>query len=161
MASSSILVVLLSTLNVCTARSLWSSRPANNFSDIIRTAYTIGNGRLAALPFGDAGHEKLSINRDSLWSGGPFENGSYNGGNPSSPVSQDLAGIRDFIWQNGTGNVTKLMGDDNDYGSYAVLGNLSVVLEGVADVTAYNRSLDLSTGVHTTSFSSGGSSVEM
>lgn len=151
---SHVLVSLFLLSPQCWAKSLWSRTPAN-FSTIIKTAYPVGNGRLAALPFGEAGHEKISLNRDSLWSGGPFENSSYRGGNPSSPVSQYLPGIRDWIWQNGTGNVSKLMGDDNSYGSYAVLGNLSVTIDGVTDASNYNRSLDLSTGVHTTSFSSG------
>ena len=107
------------------------------------------------MPFGEAGHEKISLNRDSLWTGGPFENVSYNGGNPVSPISQYLPDIRDWIWKNGTGNVTALMGDDNNYGSYAVLGNLSVVIDGVGEVAKYNRSLDLETAVHTTVFSVG------
>jgi len=146
-------VILLASHS--SAKSLWSTIPAN-FSTIIQTAYPIGNGRLAALPFGEAGHEKLSLNRDSLWSGGPFENSSYNGGNPTHPVSQYLPGIREWIWQNGTGNVSKLMGDDNNYGSYAVLGNLSVTIAGVQDARNFERRLDLKTGVHTTSFMSGG-----
>lgn len=140
----------------CSAKSLWSSSPANNFSDIIRTAYTIGNGRLAALPFGNPGQEKLSLNRDTLWTGGPFENASYNGGNPTEPLYEALPGIRDWIWRNGTGNVTALMGDDNNYGSYAVLGNLSVVLDGTSEYTDYRRELSLITGVHTTSWTAGG-----
>lgn len=104
------------------------------------------------LPFGNPGHEKLSLNVDSLWSGGPFENSSYNGGNRPSAVSSELSGIRDWIFKNGTGNVTALMGDNNNYGSYAVLGNLSVSIENISNFTAYNRSLDLVTGVYTTTF---------
>ncbi|KAG9858985.1 glycoside hydrolase family 95 protein, partial [Aureobasidium melanogenum] len=105
-----------------------------------------------ALPFGNPGHEKLSLNVDSLWSGGPFENSSYNGGNPRSSISSALPGIRDWIFKNGTGNVTALMGDNTNYGSYAVLGNLSISIDNILNFTAYNRSLDLSTGVHTTTF---------
>ncbi|KAK5125244.1 hypothetical protein LTR85_000920 [Meristemomyces frigidus] len=148
--------LVLSFVYLCTAKSLWSNVPAANFSTIIQTAYPIGNGRLAALPFGSPGLEKLSLNRDSLWSGGRFENSSYNGGNPTSPVSQYLPGIREWIWQNGTGNVTKLMGDDNNYGSYAVLGNLSVAIAGITNISSYDRRLDLETGVHTTSYKLGG-----
>ncbi|KAK5131381.1 hypothetical protein LTR08_000984 [Meristemomyces frigidus] len=151
-----LLLVLLSSTGISSAKSLWSTVPAN-FSTIIQTAYPVGNGRLAALPFGSPGHEKLSLNRDTLWSGGPFENSSYNGGNPLAPVSQDLPGLRDWIFQNGTGNVSKLMGDDNNYGSYAVLGNLSVAIADVEEVSMYERRLDLGTGVHTTSFVSGDS----
>ncbi|KAF2772500.1 glycoside hydrolase family 95 protein [Teratosphaeria nubilosa] len=138
------------------AKSLWSTVPAN-FSTIIQTAYPIGNARLAALPFGEAGHEKLSLNRDSLWTGGPFETTSYNGGNPLSPRSQYLPGIRDWIWQNGTGNASKLMGDDDNYGSYAVLGNLSVRIAEMRNGTNYVRALDLQSGIHTTTFRSGSS----
>ena len=148
-------LVLLSSLGISSAKSLWSTVPAN-FSTIIQTAFPVGNGRLAALPFGLPGQEKLSLNRDSLWSGGPFENSSYNGGDPTAPVYQNLPGIREWIWQNGTGNVTKLMGDDNNYGSYAVLGNLSVAIASVGIVSTYKRRLDLETGVHTTSYVAGG-----
>jgi alpha-L-fucosidase 2 len=104
------------------------------------------------LPVGEAGYEKLSLNRDSLWTGGPFENASYNGGNPQSEVSHFLPDIRAWIWNNGTGNVSKLQGDDSNYGSYAVLGNLSVSIAGIGNVQDYHRSLDLQTGIHTTSF---------
>ncbi|KAL1303302.1 hypothetical protein AAFC00_006707 [Neodothiora populina] len=133
------------------AKRLWSSQPAS-FNDIIKTAFPIGNGQLAALPFGKPGHEKFSLNRDSLWSGGPFENASYDGGNPSAPVASALPGIRDRIFRNGTGNVSALMGSDDNYGSYYVLGNLSVSIQSVSNATNYKRSLDLHTGIHTTTF---------
>ena len=97
------------------------------------------------------------MNVDSLWSGGPFENSSYNGGNPRSSVASALPGIRDWIFKNGTGNVTALMGDDNNYGSYAVLGNLTISIDKISNFTAYNRSLDLTTGVYTTNFEADGS----
>ncbi|KAF7872045.1 uncharacterized protein EAF02_009150 [Botrytis sinoallii] len=138
------------SLNV-QGKSLWSTQPAV-YQDLIRTAYPIGNGQLAALPFGTPGSEKLNLNRDSLWNGGPFEDANYIGGNPNSSVSSSLSGIRDFIFQNGTGNVTALMGSDDNYGSYQVLGNLSVSLQGISGATEYKRSLDLTTGIHTTTF---------
>ncbi|QSZ36903.1 hypothetical protein DSL72_008993 [Monilinia vaccinii-corymbosi] len=132
-------------------KSLWSTQPAS-FENIIKSAYPIGNGQLAALPFGEPGSEKLSLNRDSLWSGGPFGDSSYNGGNPKSSVASALPGIRDWIFQNVSGNVSALMGSDDSYGSYQVLGNLSVALKGVSGATAYKRILDLDTGLHTTTF---------
>ncbi|CCD42397.1 glycoside hydrolase family 95 protein [Botrytis cinerea T4] len=138
-------------------KSLWSTQPAA-YQDIIRTAYPIGNGQLAALPFGTPGSEKLNLNKDSLWNGGPFGDASYIGGNPNSSVSSSLSGIRDFIFQNGTGNVTALMGSDDNYGSYQVLANLSVSLQGISGATEYKRSLDLNTGIHTTTFKTSNSS---
>jgi alpha-L-fucosidase 2 len=155
MRTLSLLVLFPSAL----AKSLFSLHPANS-SDIIRTAYPIGNGKLGILPFGEAGNEKLNINRDSLWSGGPFENTSYRGGNPAGERFHSLPAIRDWIWQNGTGNVSKLMGDGESYGSYAVLANLSVVIDGVA-ATSYRRTLDLETGKHVVQYRSGEAAYKM
>ena len=50
------------------------------------------------------------------------------------------------------------MGDDNDYGSYQVLANLSIVIDEIGSTSGYKRVLDLETGVHTTSFKAGGAS---
>jgi alpha-L-fucosidase 2 len=74
------------------------------------------------MPFGAPGAEKIVLNIDSLWSGGPFQSSvrrpansvdepanlsiqSYTGGNPSSEVYQYLPGIREWIFQNGTGSM--------------------------------------------------------
>jgi len=65
-------LVLLSIAQSIDAKSLWASFPANG-SEIINTTYPVGNGRLAAMPIGPAGYETLTLNLDSLWSGGPFE----------------------------------------------------------------------------------------
>lgn len=138
-------------------KSLWSTKPANNYSALLQHAYPIGNGRLGLLPYGEPGSEKLSINRDNLWWGGPFENTSYRGGNEGEK-RQFLPGIRNWIWQNGTGNVSKLMSDFSDYGSYQVLANLSVAIESIGSVTNYKGSLDLETGIHSTVFESRGAS---
>ncbi|KAF2756591.1 glycoside hydrolase family 95 protein-like protein [Pseudovirgaria hyperparasitica] len=142
----------------CEAKTLWSYSPASS-EDIIRTAYPVGNGVLGAMAFGPAGAEKLVLNIDSLWSGGPFENSSYRGGNPSSPVSSSLDGIRDWIFQNGTGNVSQLLGSNEMYGSYRVLGNFSIEIAGVSDATSsYHRQLDLKNGLHATTFLADGAS---
>lgn len=47
-----------------------------------------------------------------------------------------------------------LLGSSQGYGAYRTLGNLTVAIEGVNDYTNYKRSLDLKTGVHTTTFES-------
>lgn len=66
-------LVAVSTLaHLSHAKSLWSTSPATA-TDIIRSAYPLGNGRLGALSFGPAGSETLNLNVDSLWSGGPFD----------------------------------------------------------------------------------------
>ncbi|CAN9120406.1 unnamed protein product [Alternaria sp. RS040] len=159
--TSRLLPFLCTFIPVSTALSLWSITPANS-SDIIRTTYPIGNGRLGAMPIGPPGTETLTLNLDTLWSGGPFSASNYSGGNPNSSVAESLPGIREWIFTNGTGNVTELLGLDDAYGSYQVLGNLSVTIPSLvgADVVNYTRTLDLSNGIHTTSFSLNGSRIE-
>ncbi|KAL6352153.1 hypothetical protein LRP88_14596 [Fusarium phalaenopsidis] len=137
------------------ARSIWSSSPGTYGVDdnyILKSGYPVGNGILAGTHFGEPGHEKIVFNVDSLWSGGPFENSAYAGGNPTSNKSTALPGIREYIFDHGTGNVSALLGSNSNYGSYRVLGNLSITIGHATDYTNYTRSLDLSTGVHTTTY---------
>ena len=51
-----------------TVTTLWHDRPAGQ--DWNR-AYPLGSGRLGAMVFGNVAHERLQLNEDSLWSGGP------------------------------------------------------------------------------------------
>ncbi|KAK4235693.1 Six-hairpin glycosidase-like protein [Achaetomium macrosporum] len=151
------MLVLSASLALADAKVLWASTPASYGSQssenyILKTGYPVGNGKLGAIPFGAPGLEKIVLNIDSLWSGGPFENTSYRGGNPTAPKSAFLPGIRSRIFKNGLGDVSGLLGSGDNYGSYRVMGNLSVTFDGPVDYTVYNRSLDLTTGVHTTVF---------
>jgi alpha-L-fucosidase 2 len=47
--------------------ALWYSRAATRWVE----ALPIGNGRLGAMVFGDVSRERLQLNDDTLWSGGP------------------------------------------------------------------------------------------
>lgn len=58
--------------------SLWYKRPAQNNKE----AFPVGNGRLAALVHGNAGHEVINLNEESVWSK-PFTNRN----NPSAASS--------------------------------------------------------------------------
>jgi alpha-L-fucosidase 2 len=44
-----ILLAGLYLIQYAYAKAIWATEPANNFTDIIRTAYPIGNGRLAGI----------------------------------------------------------------------------------------------------------------
>ncbi|KAL4994579.1 alpha-fucosidase A [Aspergillus recurvatus] len=145
-------------------KALRSSSPATygttDGSDyILKTGYLIGNGKLGVIPFGPPGAEKLNLNVDSLWSGGPFEVENYTGGNPSSPLHDALPGIRERIFENGTGRMEELLGSGAHYGSNRVLGNISIAFDGVETYAGYERTLDLSDGTHRTKFSIANSST--
>src|SRR5436190_23111751 len=56
--------------------SLWYEQPASNWNEALPT----GNGRLGAMVFGGVQEERLQLNEDTIWSGGP-----YDPANPSAP----------------------------------------------------------------------------
>ena len=80
-------LVLLGMGSLATATSLWSSKAAS--WDTTNEAFVLGNGKLGGrsislisknslltqtvMPFGEPGAEKLNLNHDELWDGGPFE----------------------------------------------------------------------------------------
>lgn len=88
----------------------------------------------------------------------PFKD--YKGGNPDKSKANELPGIREKIFKNGEGDVSALLGGDDAYGSYQVLGNLTVDIGDVGDVKNYKRKLDLETGVYTDEFSVGDAGYE-
>ena len=47
--------------------TLWYDRPAAKWVE----ALPIGNGRLGAMVFGDPVRERIQLNEDTLWAGGP------------------------------------------------------------------------------------------
>lgn len=49
--------------------SLWYRRPAGKWVE----ALPLGNGRLAAMVFGGIVRERLQINENTLWAGGPYD----------------------------------------------------------------------------------------
>ncbi|OLN97405.1 Alpha-fucosidase A [Colletotrichum chlorophyti] len=163
--TSTLWAIICAAFVPCEARSLWSSVPAA-FGDrdgddyVLKTGYPIGNGKLGAIPFGPPHDEKVNLNIDSLWAGGPFEASNYTGGNPTEPKYQYLPEIRSFIFQNGTGDVSPLLGSGAYFGGNRVLANLTVAIDGVGDYSNYRRTLDLETGTHSTTFTSNGTKYE-
>lgn len=147
-------LLLIAAGNQATAKWLWSSSPAN-VSDIMRQTYPLGNGRLGFMPAGDPGSEIVTVNLDSLWTGGPFENKSYSGGNPPDDRSHFLPEIREQIFRDGEGNVDGLLSPISSYGSYTSLANLTIDVDGIETYSSYFRGLDLASGVHSVNFHSG------
>ncbi|KAJ5371889.1 Six-hairpin glycosidase [Penicillium concentricum] len=149
-------IAVLCTSAVGTAaKQLWSTEPAD-MSHVEMTAYPLGNGKQGAMPLGVAGKDIVYLNHDSLWSGGPFANKNYVGGNPKSSLAEHLPGIRESIFKDGTGDESALYGSTDNYGTYEILGNLTVGIAGTEKVTSYRRSLDLDTAIHEVKYKSNG-----
>jgi alpha-L-fucosidase 2 len=76
------LYILIAALSFCASLSaadltLWYQQPAAN-NKPMNEALPIGNGRLGALIFSAPERERMSVNEDSLWTGGENPSGSYD-----------------------------------------------------------------------------------
>lgn len=102
--------------------------PARRYphTDLMREALPIGNGRLGAMVMGDPLNERIQFNVDSLWTGGANESGKYD------------------------------IDDPGGFGSYQNFGDLLIEMKGIEKYEDYSRSLDLATGIHTTTWTSEG-----
>lgn len=123
---------------------LWYERPAERWVE----ALPLGNGRLGAMVFGGREEERLQLNEDTLWSG--------PGGDWNCPKAPELLGpLRRAISEGRFGEAHELAkGLQGTYTqSYQPLADLRLLLSGVAgEFSAYERELDLSTGIATTRF---------
>ena len=85
----SILIPVITTMSAATGASmkLWYDEPAsslNSYDTWQQATLPIGNGILGANVYGELSEEHLTINEETLWSGGRGSVSNYNGGNPSS-----------------------------------------------------------------------------
>ncbi|EKM53204.1 glycoside hydrolase family 95 protein [Phanerochaete carnosa HHB-10118-sp] len=136
---------------------LWYRTPGTIWS---KEWLPVGNGYLAAMTPGGTTFETTQLNIESLWSGGPFQDPTYNGGNkqPSqrAQMATDMQNIRQTIFTNGTiDNVEVLSTDPGAYGSYSGAGYLLTSLNSTSHSSNYTRWLDLDAAVARASWSSG------
>ncbi|HEV7992208.1 MAG TPA: glycoside hydrolase family 95 protein [Gemmatimonadaceae bacterium] len=119
--------------------TLWYQRPASQWVE----ALPIGNGRLGAMVFGGIERERLQLNDDTLWSGGPRD---WN--NPKAP--QVLADVRRLIAEEKYAEADRAArGMQGPYTqSFEPLGNLHLTFEhGDVARGGYRRQLDLQSAI--------------
>ncbi len=128
--------------------TLWYTKPAESWQE---EALPVGNGRLGAMVFGGVTIERLALNEDTLWSGGPKD---WN--NPKAKYV--LPKVRRAIFQ---GRFTdadmlchQMQGPYNQ--SYLPLGDLYLDFQGHAEATEYRRALDLDEAVATVRYKADG-----
>jgi alpha-L-fucosidase 2 len=119
-------------------------------------ALPVGNGKLGAMVFGGVASERLALNEDSVWYGGPRDRN-----NPDALAN--LETIRGLLRDGKLKEAHELTalalsGVPETQRHYVPLGDLELKFRFGADETysAYTRELDLSGGIATTSFSLGG-----
>ncbi|MFG6201908.1 glycosyl hydrolase family 95 catalytic domain-containing protein [Nonomuraea sp. JJY05] len=113
-------------------------------------ALPIGNGRLGAMVFGNVDTERLQLNEDTIWAGGP-----YDQSNPKGAAA--LGQIRQLVFQNQWSQAQTLV-DQNMLGNpsaqlaYQPVGDLRLTFGSTAGVSEYNRFLDLTTATTTVTY---------
>lgn len=148
-------LILLITLISCEKKDnksddlLWYSQPANKWME----ALPVGNGRLGAMVFGDPTHERIQLNEDSMWSGGP------DWGN-SKGNSNDLEEIRTLLKKGEHHKADRLIIDKFSYKSvkrsHQTMGDLFIDFKGEKNVKNYKRSLNLDEALASVNYTSNG-----
>jgi alpha-L-fucosidase 2 len=128
------------------APALWYGRAASKWVE----ALPVGNGRLGAMVFGDVGVERLQINDDTLWSGGPG-NWDTPGGKTALAEVRRLALAGDYAAADKAAH--GLMGAFTQ--SYLPLGDLWLTFEHGNLGRNYRRELRLGDAVATVRYQVG------
>jgi len=130
---------------------LWYKQPAANWMQ----ALPVGNGRLGAMVFGDAQHERIQLNEDSMWSGGP------DWGN-SKGNSKDLKELRKLIADGKVHEADAFIIEKFSYGSvkksHQTMGDLFIDFEE-RKIKEYTRSLNLNKALATVNYTADGAKV--
>jgi alpha-L-fucosidase 2 len=120
---------------------LFDRQPAQKWEE----AVPIGNGRLGGMVFGGVPAERIQLNEDTFWSGGPYD-----------PIHEEalphLPQVRQLLWQGRYQEAQdpadqKLMGRPRHLQAYQPLGDLRLVLDGHDRPADDRRELDLDRAV--------------
>jgi len=120
---------------------LWYDTAASKWEE----ALPVGNGRLGAMVFGGSGEERIQLNEETYWSGGPYST-VVKGGYKYLPEIQRL------IFDGEPIKAHKLfgryiMGYPVEQQKYQSIANLHLFFENEDEVKNYKRWLDLETGI--------------
>ncbi len=130
--------------------SLWYAKPAQQWVE----ALPVGNGRLGAMVYGGVPEERLQLNEDTLWAGGPYNpnNGEALGALPEArrlifegkyKEANDLIGA-------------KMMAKPLRQMPYQTVGELFLRFPTPDSVEQYRRDLSLDTAVARVSYRANG-----
>ena len=131
---------------------LWYRQPAAAWVE----ALPVGNGRLGAMVFGGVGVERLQLNEDTLWAGGPRDVD-----NPRA--LENLPEVRRLLFEGRPQEAADLaertlMGEPRRLKPYQPLGDLILTFQD-GDATGYRRQLDLATGIARVAYEIGSAAV--
>ncbi len=129
---------------------IWFNKPAENWNE----ALPVGNGRLGAMIFGGIDIERLELNEESVWTGGPRWDA-----NPDA--LKNLPKVRKLLFEGKYKEAEELaqkgiMGEkpQNPVATYQALGDIYLNFGKQRDVTNYRRELDIENAIAKVSYTS-------
>jgi alpha-L-fucosidase 2 len=127
--------------------SLWYRQPAKRWVE----ALALGNGRLGAMVFGGVDHERIQLNENTLWAGGP-----YDPNNPEALAA--LPEARRLIFDGKYKDADRLINEKmiakpRGQMPYETVGDLWLDFPQGTAVEDYRRDLNLDTAIAGVSFS--------
>jgi alpha-L-fucosidase 2 len=130
---------------------LWYDKPAGH---VWEAALPIGNGRLAAMVYGNTDSEYIRLNESSVWSGAPNRND-----NPDALGA--LAEVRQLIFEGKNKEAAKLAGQKIQSRringmQFQPVGDLRLFFPDKGEIAGYRRELDLERALAKTVYSVAG-----
>ncbi|WP_433796748.1 glycosyl hydrolase family 95 catalytic domain-containing protein [Actinoplanes sp. CA-252034] len=127
--------------------ALWYDESAG--TDWLR-ALPIGNGRLGAMVFGNVDTERLQLNEDTVWAGGPYDSANTRGAGNLAEIRRRVFAdqwipAQDLINQT-------MMGSPAGQLAYQPVGDLRLAFGSATGASQYQRALDLTTATATTTY---------
>ena len=134
---------------------LFYKQPASVWTE----ALPVGNGRIAAMVWGGTASEKLSLNEETLWSGGPYDPVNAQAHNAIPQVRQLILAGKYAEAQ--TQINSQVLATPRSEMAFQPVGTLTLDMSGVSGTASdYVRQLDLDAAVATTSFTIGGAKCQ-
>jgi alpha-L-fucosidase 2 len=138
--------LLLGSAALAQPLELWYKQPAVLWTD----ALPVGNGRLGAMVYGGARHERIQFNESTVWTGEPHDYAHVG-------AARYLPQIRELLFAGKQAEAEKLamrefMSVPVRQKAYQAFGEILIDQELSGDVSGYRRSLNLETAVASTQY---------
>jgi alpha-L-fucosidase 2 len=130
---------------------LWYKQPAAAWTE----ALPIGNGRLGGMVFGGVERERIALNEDTLWGGGPYDS-NHEGAVDALPAIRSL--VENGQFAEAQAKISeRFMATPLRQMPYQTLGDMWLTHKAsTSEVSAYRRELNLETAIATTQYEQGG-----
>ncbi|MEG3049952.1 MAG: glycoside hydrolase family 95 protein, partial [Thermomonas sp.] len=132
------------------ALRLWYRKPATQWVE----ALPLGNGRLGAMVWGGAKHERIQLNEDTLYAGGPYDP-TPSGALAALPEVRRLLFAGKYTEAEALANA-RMMATPKKQMLYQPLGDLVLDFFEVSETNGYRRELDLNNAMTMSTFEARG-----